>query len=146
MRKKILFIVMFICAMLTFQSCNKEKVGGFVTGNPMPGSWYAKSVEYDGMLVDFNVDINSDFKEGEGVYGAEGQVGRMVVTCEGAPVMSADIRNCIYNSSTYTGRFVIHYDDDEDPEYVFSMDYYYDWVKDRFTVISISYNITFCRR
>lgn len=143
MNKRLNVIVLCVLAFL-LSSCQKESVRGFETGNPMPGAWYAENVDYEGLPVDFKIDIGSDFEEGEGVYSAEGmQIGRMVVTHEGDPVMAADIRTCIYNSSTYTGRFVIHYDDDEDQDYTFTMDFYYDYVKDRFTVISISYNITF---
>ena len=147
--KKIFNFLMIAFTAFAFMlsSCQKDSIDGMETGNPMPGKWYANQVDYEGLLVDFNVEINSVFNEGEGLYAAEGQqIGRMEVTHEGEPVMAANIQSCIYNERTHTGRFVIHYDDDEDPEYVFTMDFYYDVKKDRFTVISISYNITFCRR
>lgn len=145
--RRTLLAVLAAAVALMLSSCQKDTIKGFETGNPMPGSWYASQVEYEGMPVDFKVDIQDVFRDGEGVYQAEGlKIGRMEVTHEGAPVMAADIQNCIYNSLTYTGMFVIHYDDDEDPEYVFSMHFYYDPKLDRFTVIELSYNITFCRK
>lgn len=145
------FISMIVMAALSVLavSCQKDGIQGYETGNPMPGTWYADQVEYDGLPVDFKVEITGKFEEGEGIYVAEYEsqkVGRMTVTSEGEPVMAADILYCLYNSRTHTGKFVIHYDDDEDPEYLFTMNYYYDPKLDRFTAIEVYYNITFRRR
>lgn len=139
-------LIVMVSAVFILSGCAKDdSIEGYATGNPMPGTWNAKKVNWQGYTVDIQAKIGNEFGESEGIYYMVGDsIGCMEVDYEGQLFDSATIISCLYNSVTHTGEFTLHYAGDDDETY-YQEKFYYDAKFDRFTVISIDFNVTFTR-
>lgn len=150
--KKIQFLTLMALSFVIIgllSSCKNDDKLYYETGNPLPGSWYAQNVDYEGYPVDFTAEIADNFNEGSensGVYCSEGDdCGNVVATYEGEIYEQATIKSVIYNSKTHTGRFTLHYSDDPE-DTLYQMDFYYEPKRDKFTAINLNFNVTFTRK
>ncbi len=143
--KKILLLMAVAVLSGTLFSCTKETP--YEKPNPLPGTWVANNVDYNGFPVNFEAVIADKFESDADIYSLEGgdTGSTMNGYADGELYETGLILGCIFNARTDTGQFVILYDDDP-VELAQEVVFYYDRRKDTFTVIQPNYSITFSRK